>query len=1001
SSSSNDDDDDDDDSSMFDLRNDEHVTESPTWLVGDILASLSEKNREADYLIQRSNDLVILLEHHTYLKEDLVLHAFGHVIQILLSNPCVEVRACGYRIARYLLGDADTIDLMIRIRLETFIIISLSMDNKCLTETEQALKFIRKIIEIPNGIIFLTIGLIKAIIAVAENIEGKLRLISIETICEISLLNPELSFKADALRIIFQCLTEGPYGVSSCCLLSLIRLLDHAESRKFLFNQLNIYLLISPFTDYAMKTHSNIEKLQNNAFMLTVFLKTWPGFISFSQNHFNPLKELINCLIFDIPNLRDILMDIFFDILRIRTLPWIQSITIFGKRNINQSKSDASTTNQVPHKPNIAPSEPEKELRIINHYTSLFLTCLLNCGIMEKLASIITDGTDDLNRRKAIFLLIEILNLSSNLLPRDFIDKIDSFDALLPLLVERNISNNLNIKIPSSVSFQIEKVTRRLNKGRVSLGMQVKPLAHFNDLPKDIKAMLKYEFDDTEFRKLLMDTKILQTKQYESWNWDLIIELCQGPLTDGKRLEDTVKTTKIVKRLMSFYRPFKFRFSKVSKKSRLSAKYIRVGCELFKMLLASEEGVKFLSENKLLPQIAECIAQVDPYSGITATDSLFSKQKLEATANSGYFTMLGVLSKDLSGLKMLEQWRIFSMFYHISERKSGRDDIVKLIIKEMDFKYPSHLRIILSKILTTSDKNMRIFTTKHLEKLLNTNDDPSFEEFVITLLIDQLYDPDKTVCTTAAQILDTYCDHSKENILNVIKLKPCFENLQKIGQSLLIKFLSIPVGFKYLMDNNFVETEMENWINGKIFQYVIDVENLLFNELFDPDKYKFVIIPKIEKGEKGRMPDHFFGELVKTEEGVNLLVNSGLFVKFSKFIKDYISEKFESSINDSNEDPEYWNVLHLKGYLWSLGNIGASTYGIQLLESVNFVEDVMTIMNNSECFSLRGTCFYVLGFISNTEQGMEILDELNWSSTLSFTGNPIGYCLPNELEGFF
>jgi large subunit ribosomal protein L17e len=42
----------------------------------------------------------------------------------------------------------------------------------------------------------------------------------------------------------------------------------------------------------------------------------------------------------------------------------------------------------------------------------------------------------------------------------------------------------------------------------------------------------------------------------------------------------------------------------------------------------------------------------------------------------------------------------------------------------------------------------------------------------------------------------------------------------------------------------------------------------------------------------------------------------------------------------------------------------------------------------------------VLGLISSTTQGAEILEDYDWLSTLSPLGTPTGVCLPSDLETF-
>lgn len=49
---------------------------------------------------------------------------------------------------------------------------------------------------------------------------------------------------------------------------------------------------------------------------------------------------------------------------------------------------------------------------------------------------------------------------------------------------------------------------------------------------------------------------------------------------------------------------------------------------------------------------------------------------------------------------------------------------------------------------------------------------------------------------------------------------------------------------------------------------------------------------------------------------------------------------------------------------------------------------------------LKRTCFFVLGLISSTPQGAEILDDYHWEATLSPLGLPTGLCVPTDIERF-
>ncbi len=120
-----------------------------------------------------------------------------------------------------------------------------------------------------------------------------------------------------------------------------------------------------------------------------------------------------------------------------------------------------------------------------------------------------------------------------------------------------------------------------------------------------------------------------------------------------------------MKRMMSFYRPFKYKFSEV-KSSRNSQKYVRVGCALMHSLLQTPEGTKYLADSKLLRQIAECLAQVDPHQRHNSpVFSLRQRPTYRYPRAGGIFQCSASSAAKARGLQILDRWHIFDMMYHI------------------------------------------------------------------------------------------------------------------------------------------------------------------------------------------------------------------------------------------------------------------------------------------------------------------------------------------------
>ena len=592
-------------------------------------------------------------------------------------------------------------------------------------------------------------------------------------------------------------------------------------------------------------------------------------------------------------------------------------------------------------------------------------------------------------KRKGTLLLGEVLKLADHCLPALVSAKIQ----VLPRLLEDSVQGVKEGPLASGVVYQIDSVNRTLQRSGLAsktqasitaIARQPDPIGSSRS-PEPAKTKLSVDMDEIHFRSLLLESQVLTTANYLKWKWDLINDLIDGPLLNPKRLEESIKGGKFMKRLIGFYRPFKFKFSD-ARNTKPNQRYVRTGCTLIKTLLQNQEGIAYLTESKLLRQLAECLAQLDRQSGLTSTSPLFSPYRVSETLTGGYFALLGALSSDPQGLQMIERWRIINMFYHIMEL-NGREDLIRVLLSNMDFSLDSHLRVMLSKALTACPKSIRIYSTRFLRKYATSDGGIRECEWAIRLLVTQLYDPEVQVSEIAVQILEEVCNR-KAQLEYVVKCRPALDHLGAIGAPLLLRFLSTSLGYQYLDGLDYITQEMDDWFLGRNDTYVTLVEASLSKALLIlPERPKSSNDDHMKSEEYGTVPPHFYRELTRTVEGCQLLRDSGHFDAFVANIRDSWSE---------HEDSE--TMLKLKGSLWAVGNVGSMELGAPFLEETDVVGWIVKIATSSEVMTMRGTAFFVLGLISRSLHGMEILTEHEWTAATDHLGRSLGYCLPPDLH---
>lgn len=104
--------------------------------------------------------------------------------------------------------------------------------------------------------------------------------------------------------------------------------------------------------------------------------------------------------------------------------------------------------------------------------------------------------------------------------------------------------------------------------------------------------------DEQKFQAKVKATKVQTEKNWEKWNWDVILELLEGNLITQTRLEALYKN-KFTKRMIKFYLPEKQAFIKLPWTEE-NLKYAKCGYLLIKRLVHDKRGRRVLSSEEEL-----------------------------------------------------------------------------------------------------------------------------------------------------------------------------------------------------------------------------------------------------------------------------------------------------------------------------------------------------------------------------------------------------------------
>ena len=726
--------------------------ESPSVVLTEILQALEVEGMQPDYYIERGNTLVELFKRYPTLKYDLAWSVFSLRVQMMLLSDSTDVVAAGYRLTRYAIADRSSLKTIRALHTDEIVILSLVKKGHAVLEREQAVKFVRAFLDVKDGVLEVSRAVVRALVAVAEQHDDRLRHICILTLAEVLIRDPSLLIQAGGLNTLTEVLSEGTFPASESLVVGFLRLLDAPRRREHLKSGREIETVFGPLTD-PLYASGHEERLKTSVKAIAAILKTWPGLLTLSRNNAAALESLLGALKYPSIQAKDLILELLFDVFRIKAPSW-SSTFLAGRRLTTYGRASNTYVEPVTKRMKYEADHEYQRLDLTSHFSTLVLATFLRAGLVGALTEMIRSEEDLAMNRKATLLLTEVLRLANHCLPEPVCSEIQ---VIGDLLTARTILDTEEYATNAAPIFQIESIDRTLNRvssGLAGMRAYASPAEIHLSSPARDTSKVSSSMDGEQFRQAVLETEVAAHAQFIKWKWDLIHSIVDGPMTNPKRMEEVINS-KFLKRLTGFYRPFKYRFSTV-RNTRPNQRYVRTGCALIKSLMQTPLGIQYLTENKLLRQVAECMAQVDRLSGLTSAMPFFDRVQMVETLSGGYFAMIGVLSQTSEGIQMIEKWHMINMFYHVMDLKD-REDLVETLLGNLDFSIDSHLRVILSKALTAGCKEIRIFATKLLRRyaisheLSHSAREASDLRWVLNLLLTQLYDPDVEVCGGGVQ----------------------------------------------------------------------------------------------------------------------------------------------------------------------------------------------------------------------------------------------------------
>ncbi|KAL8025270.1 putative armadillo-like helical, rapamycin-insensitive companion of mTOR domain, Pianissimo family [Plasmopara halstedii] len=843
------------------------------------------------------------LKNYPLLLDSFPLERLMKAMRRLVCDSDTSTRAGALRALRYAISSSISIKHFVDLNLPVFLVRSLEREQKHLAERVQALKVVRRIIEIDAA--QMPTGLVASLTAIAGHKDDNMRRVCLETLRELALLHVEVVAEANGMKVLVDAILEPSFqDLADSLLMTLLLVLNEPSTRKFMEPFVDSQVLLAPFTDTDLPAgNERRQRWMASRNAIVMMMRSWTGIVVLTSNP-QGLQSLIQLLVRPVGE--DVQKAVLSTICEI----------FYKKTSFDKSATDVA---EIPPL-TITLSSAEQLPLAANHnlldsYTVVILLAMIHCGILEALITLGT-GPSRALAEPAIDLLADILRMASRLLPDQHCASMlalprlvsatsltttttmslcDHAESLLERLQrEKSIrasemlgelanavganSGSIATRGVSLVSYGgsgvngvqlASELLRDTNRPSNLLALQqiagvvrlpassggggypevVNATAQLKDsltsrelMVLELKQSLDAQMDDSTFKDMLHSrSRVLTDKNYKNWNWDIISEMLEGPLTNPQRLSEAMKT-KFFKRLSGFFRCDQGNKGYFSNLYWIPdhVPYLRPACQMYTLLLNHPEGLLFLKTDRrgqLLTEISSALelearpeaAIVESHIGVLKA-RMFSPDYVSRRMLREYFTLLGLMSSSKEGLKMMEQSNLFQRLYVMGTTK-GHDFLCRLILANLDYSIDGSSRKLLQSWMMEGSKALRLYATCLLRALLRS-EVADFDKWGIDALLTQLTQEEE-VAKAALSVLEEAAETPPCLLAMILKRPVKLTQLKdKRAESLLLKSLSLAEGLNFLRDTgDWIPTTLAAWRREKHISYVHAVEHAIFRGL--------------------------------------------------------------------------------------------------------------------------------------------------------------------------
>ena len=317
-----------------------------------------------------------------------------------------------------------------------------------------------------------------------------------------------------------------------------------------------------------------------------------------------------------------------------------------------------------------------------------------------------------------------------------------------------------------------------------------------------------YSIDDKSFNKLLIQSKVLDTKEYIKWDWGHIDSILE--VIDNKKLISERQA--ILKKLLYFYYPSKNEFvnnawrsgkSEINKEFLVdSFSYGSIGNKLFTILASCPEGIIVLkNKDDFVEDVINCLKNC--LNENRKAIQVFGIEQIYSKMSRNIFTFIGILSSTIYGDEYLEEKGFYSMLDKFVDSNNKFDYLLATIIDNINFN-SKNVNEWISKLISKGSPQIKRYIFDHIRCIFQLKKELTCD---IDLLLNSFSTEKENCNNVIISILTSLL--VKDNNNYEIKLTPeLIEKISKIDKRLLFIMMRNKDCFELMED--FIQKEIND-----------------------------------------------------------------------------------------------------------------------------------------------------------------------------------------------